>query len=67
MIKISKLFCLSKPYRAMAMSILLLFGRLGGIAGANVTALLLENQCETVFYLFGSSIMGRKSLSFFNT
>lgn len=51
----------------MAMCILLLFGRLGGIAGANLTALLLENQCETVFYLFGSSIMGRQCLSSFKS
>lgn len=40
------------------MCILLMFGRLGGIVGANVAALLLDNHCETVFYLSGSSILG---------
>lgn len=41
------------------MCILLMFGRLGGIVGANVAALLLDNHCETVFYLSGSSILGK--------
>lgn len=27
-------------------------------SGANVSALLLENHCELVFYLFGSCLMG---------
>ncbi|XP_031629336.1 synaptic vesicle 2-related protein-like isoform X4 [Contarinia nasturtii] len=43
--------------RAMAICISLMFGRLGSVVGANITALLLENHCETVFYLSGSTVI----------
>lgn len=45
--------------RAMAVCISLLFGRLGCVVGANTAALLLENYCETVFYLSGSTVIGK--------
>lgn len=43
--------------RAMALSISLMFGRLGGVAGSNVAAHLLYNHCETTFYLSGSTLL----------
>lgn len=51
--------------RAMAVSISLMFGRLGSVAGANLAALNLENHCEKVFYLSGSSVIGRNLRSSF--
>lgn len=42
------------------MCITLMFARLGGVVGANLVAFLLENQCETVFYFSGTSLMGQK-------
>lgn len=45
--------------RAMAMCISLMFGRLGGVVGANVAALLLDNHCQSAFYLSGSSLLGK--------
>lgn len=44
--------------RAMAMCISLMFGRLGGVVGANTVALLLDNHCQSAFYLSGSSLLG---------
>lgn len=43
----------------MAVCIALMFGRLGCVIGANVAALLLEHYCESVFYLFGSIMLGK--------
>ncbi|XP_031639091.1 synaptic vesicle glycoprotein 2B-like [Contarinia nasturtii] len=51
--------------RAMAICISLMFGRLGSVFGANIAALLLENHCETVFYLSGSSVIVMGVLTFF--
>lgn len=50
----------------MAVSISLMFGRLGGVAGSNTVAFLLDNQCETSFYLGGSLLLGniRRALRF---
>lgn len=42
----------------MGICIALMFGRLGAVFGTNVVALLLENYCESTFYLSGSSILG---------
>lgn len=47
--------------RAMAMCISLMFGRLGGVVGANTVALLLDNHCQSAFYLSGSSLLGMLS------
>lgn len=43
-----------------------MFGRLGSVVGANVTALLLENQCETVFYMSGSVVIGKVLFNYKN-
>ncbi|XP_031626825.1 synaptic vesicle glycoprotein 2A-like isoform X2 [Contarinia nasturtii] len=51
--------------RAMAMSIALMFGRLGAVTGTNAAAILLENHCETTFYLSGSILLVMAALSFF--
>lgn len=40
------------------MCISLMFGRLGGVVGANVVALLLDNHCELAFYSSGASLLG---------
>lgn len=42
------------------MSISLMFGRLGAVAGSNFTAILLDDHCEIVFYLAGSVLLGKK-------
>lgn len=42
----------------MALSISLMFARFGGVAGSNAAALLLDNYCETTFYLSGSVVTG---------
>lgn len=56
--KCSERDCLS-ICRAMALSISLMFARLGGVIGANTAAYLLENSCETTFYLSGSILLGK--------
>lgn len=45
----------------MALSISLMFARFGGVAGSNTAALLLDNHCETTFYLSGSVVTGNCS------
>lgn len=44
--------------RAMAVCISLMFGRLGGVVGSNITALLLVSNCEMAFYLPAASLAG---------
>ncbi|XP_055325164.1 synaptic vesicle glycoprotein 2B-like [Sitodiplosis mosellana] len=51
--------------RAMAMSISLMFARLGGVTGANAAALLLDDYCEISFYLPGSILIAMGLLAFF--
>lgn len=34
------------------------FGRLGSVAGSNMVAYLLEENCEFTFYLCGSTLIG---------
>lgn len=46
--------------RAMAVCISLMFGRLGGVVGANVTALLLYSHCEYAFFVPAVSLMGEQ-------
>lgn len=43
-------------HRAMAVSISLMFARLGGVSGSTVAALLLDNNCEMAFYLSGGIV-----------
>ncbi|XP_055304610.1 synaptic vesicle glycoprotein 2B-like [Sitodiplosis mosellana] len=51
--------------RAMAICISLMFGRLGSVFGSNLTALLLDNNCETAFYLSGVSVIVVAVLTYF--
>lgn len=46
--------------RAMAICIALMFGRWGSVAGSNFVALLLDDHCESAFYLFGGTLIGDK-------
>lgn len=45
--------------RAMAISISLMFGRLGSVVGSNMVAFLLDDYCESTFYLSGSVLLGK--------
>lgn len=45
----------------MAICISLMFGRLGSVVGSNVVALLLDDHCESVFYLSGTTVIGKKA------
>lgn len=51
--------------RAMAVFISLMFGRLGCIMGAIFTALLLNTDCEMVFYLSGTILIRKKGIHSF--
>lgn len=42
----------------MAVNVIMMFGRFGGVIGSNVTAILLENYCEYAFYLPGAVFSG---------
>lgn len=44
-------------YRAMATSIILMCGRIGGVAGSVVIGAALENYCSSIFYFSGAFIM----------
>lgn len=45
-------------HRAMAVCISLMFGRLGGVVGSFTAASLLDNNCETAFYISASTMIG---------
>lgn len=47
--------------RAMAICISLMMGRMGSVVGTNVVAYLLDDHCESVFILSGSSLLGEYS------
>ncbi|XP_031639092.1 synaptic vesicle glycoprotein 2B-like isoform X1 [Contarinia nasturtii] len=51
--------------RAMAICISLMFGRLGGVFGANIMAHFIGSHCEMVFYLSGSSMIAVGLFAFF--
>ncbi|XP_055325194.1 synaptic vesicle glycoprotein 2B-like [Sitodiplosis mosellana] len=51
--------------RATAISFSLMFGRLGGVTGANTVAFLLDDNCEATFYLSGSMLIAISVLAFF--
>lgn len=38
--------------RGMAMCFIYRFGRIGSAFGSNIIALLVENQCDSIFYIF---------------
>lgn len=48
--------------RAMAICIALCCGRLGSVAGSNMVAYLLQENCELTFYLCGSTLIGNVHL-----
>lgn len=43
--------------RGMGVCLSLMMGRLGGVAGSNMVAILIEDHCETTFYLAGVSLI----------
>lgn len=49
--------------RAMAVCISLMFGRLGGVVGSNITARLLVANCEMAFYLPAASLAGETQIA----
>ncbi|CAO1319776.1 unnamed protein product [Diamesa serratosioi] len=51
--------------RSLALSISLMFGRLGSLIGGNVAGLLLENYCNSSFAISGVSLLLCGVLSFF--
>ncbi|XP_058461564.1 synaptic vesicle glycoprotein 2B-like [Malaya genurostris] len=51
--------------RAMAVCIALMFGRLGGVIGANMLGLLLDTHCEWTFAISGAFLGICALLSFF--
>lgn len=46
--------------RGMGVSLSLMMGRLGGVFGSNVVAILIEDHCETTFYLAGVTLICKK-------
>lgn len=51
--------------RAMAMSMSMMIGRLGSVVGSNTVAFLLNDHCESAFYLSGTSIIGKNFIFLF--
>lgn len=49
-------------YRAMAMSFVMCFGRIGGVGGSNIIGLLLEDNCVWIFYSFGVILISKKDI-----
>lgn len=45
--------------RAMAVNILMVAGRFGGVVGSNVTAILVDSYCEYAFYVPGCLFTGK--------
>lgn len=50
----------------MAVNILMMTGRFGGVVGANVTSILLYNHCEYAFYVPGCLIAGKRIFCYLN-
>lgn len=53
-------------YRSTAASIILMSGRFGGALGSNLVGLLLEGNCQLIFYSF-SVVLISKYLKQFDT
>lgn len=43
----------------MATCMILMFGRLGAVAGSNFVGILLDGHCELIFYLYGILILSK--------
>lgn len=46
--------------RGMAICIAIMFGRLGSVVGANVSSLLIDDHCESVFYISSFTLLGNQ-------
>lgn len=46
-------------YRATATSIILMGGRLGAVLGSNLVGLLLEGNCQMIFYTFSVVLISK--------
>lgn len=49
-------------HRAMATCLILMFGRLGAVGGSNFVGLLLNINCELIFYFYGILILSEYSM-----
>lgn len=43
--------------RGMALTLAMMLGTIGSVAGNNMAGLLINNSCEVMFYLFGSLLI----------
>lgn len=46
----------------MATCLILMFGRLGAVSGSNFVGLLLNTNCELIFYVYGALILSKLEL-----
>lgn len=44
--------------RGMALSLSLMFGRVGAVSTSNITGLLIYRLCDYIFYIFGANNLG---------
>lgn len=44
------------------MCLSLMFARLGSVTGSNITAVLLENHCELVFYIPATCLLSKQQI-----
>lgn len=52
-------------YRSTASSFIFTFiGRIGAATGSFLVALLLENYCTSIFYIFGGALISMKFIQF---
>lgn len=49
--KLFAFFQLENVFRAMALCLSLMSGRLGSVAGSNIIGALLDDHCEYIFYM----------------
>lgn len=52
--------------RAMAMCVSLMMGRTGSVFGTNAVAYLLDDHCEAVFLLSGTTLIGEHRIHSFH-
>lgn len=50
--------------RAMSLCVVLMFGRLGAVAGSNFVSFMILNQCEMMFGIFGGTLLISAIISF---
>lgn len=51
--------------RAMALCVVLMFGRMGAVIGSNFVSLTIENHCELMFGVFGGILLLSAAVSLF--